>query len=78
MNSPESDMNDELRPEYTAADLKNRVRGKYAGRFASEKRMVALEPDVAAAFPDAATVNAALRSLMESKQENEVAVLAAS
>ena len=68
--NPESDLNDELRPEYTEADLKNRVRGKYADRFAPLPPTVTLEPDVAAAFPDAAAVNAALRSLMRQTKED--------
>ena len=68
--NPESDLNDELRPEYTEADLKNRVRGKYAGRLPNLVYTVALEPDVAAAFPDDAAVNAALRSLMAKTEEN--------
>ncbi len=63
-------LNDELRPEYTEADLKNRVRGKYAARLAQTVSLVTLEPDVAAAFPDAAAVNAALRSLMTKTEEN--------
>ena len=70
--NPESDMTDELRPEYTAADLKNRVRGKYADRFSPATHLVALEPDVAAVFPDAATVNAALRFLIKTTKENQL------
>jgi len=68
--NPESDLNDELRPEYTEAEMKNMVRGKYAGRRPHLVCTVALEPDVAAAFPDDAAVNAALRSLMRQAEEN--------
>ncbi len=50
--------NDDLRPEY---DFTAGVRGKYAARFAAGSNVVVLEPDVAAAFPDAAAVNHALR-----------------
>lgn len=49
--------NDDLRPEY---DFTAGVRGKDAARFAAGSNVV-LEPDVAAAFPDAAAVNHALR-----------------
>jgi hypothetical protein len=41
------------------------VRGKYAERYAKGTTVVELEPDVAAAFPDAAAVNAALRALLD-------------
>ena len=68
---------DELRPEYTEADLKNRIRGKYANGVAQRGCTVTLEPDVAAAFPDDAAVNAALRSLMTKKEENAPVLAAA-
>ncbi|SJM89048.1 hypothetical protein [Crenothrix polyspora] len=56
------EIEDELRPEY---DLKSlQVRRTGAGRK-SFGDMVRLEPDVIAAFPDAKSVNAALRSLIE-------------
>lgn len=50
-----------MREEY---DFSNRVRGKYVKRFPSDVVMVVLEPDVAAAFPDAKSVNEALRVLI--------------
>ena len=56
---------DELRPEYDLSQLKGRVRGKYAERYREGTNLVLLEPDVAAAFPDAKTVNEALRLLMK-------------
>ncbi|HCG03270.1 MAG TPA: hypothetical protein DEV93_22375 [Chloroflexi bacterium] len=49
-------------PEY---DFRGGVRGKYAKRYAEGTNVVLLDPDVAAAFPDAAAVNAALRALAE-------------
>lgn len=51
---------DELRPAY---DFRGGVRGKYARRYAEGTNVVVLEPDVAAAFPDAASVNRALRKV---------------
>lgn len=50
-----------LRKEY---DFSKGVRGKYAGRIAQGAKLVSLEPDVAAAFPDARAVNTALRKLL--------------
>jgi len=75
--NPESDLNDELLPEYTEEQMKNMVRGKYAARLAQTVALVTLEPDVAAAFPDAAAVNAALRSLMTKTEENAPVLAAA-
>lgn len=56
---------DELRPEYDFSQLKGRVRGKYVERYRAGTNLVLLEPDVAAAFPDAKTVNEALRLLIK-------------
>ncbi len=71
-NSLETDINDELRPEYTEEDMQHMVRGKYSGRIAKTTSMVTLEPDVALAFPDTAAVNAALRFLMRVAKTNEL------
>lgn len=51
---------DEMRAEY---DFSGGVRGKYAHRYAEGTNVVVLDPDVAAAFPDAASVNRALRKV---------------
>lgn len=51
---------DDMRAEY---DLRGEVRGKYARRFAQGTNVVLLDPDVAAAFPDSAAVNRALRKV---------------
>ena len=53
---------DEMRSEY---DFTGGVRGKYAAQFRAGTNLVLLEPDVADAFPDAESVNAALRGLIE-------------
>ena len=55
---------DELRPEYDLAALKGRVQGKYYARATAGTTMVLLEPDVAEAFSDGASVNQALRSYL--------------
>jgi hypothetical protein len=59
---------DELRPEYDLSQLEGRVRGKYAERYRAGANLVQLEPDVAAAFPDAKTVNETLRLLIKLAQ----------
>ncbi len=51
---------EEMLPEY---DFSAGVRGKYASRFTKETVMVVLDPDVAEVFPDAKSVNKALRTL---------------
>ncbi|HLL76105.1 MAG TPA: hypothetical protein VK421_12675 [Pyrinomonadaceae bacterium] len=58
---------DELRPEYDLRGL--RVRGMGPGRKKFGD-VIRLEPDVAAAFPDAAAVNEALRFLIRIAKEN--------
>ena len=56
---------DNLRPEYDFSKMKGGVRGKYVERYREGSNLVLLDPDIAAAFPDAKAVNAALRSLIE-------------
>lgn len=56
---------DELRPEYNF-DYTRAVRGKYYKRLLEEgSNVVILDSDVAKAFHDSASVNEALRSLLE-------------
>lgn len=56
---------DNMRAEYTF-DYTKAVRGKYYRRLIKEGANVAvLDPDVANAFRDSESVNAALRSLLE-------------
>lgn len=62
------DEQDDLRPEYDFSQMKGRVRGKYAARYREGTNLVLLDPDVAAAFPDAKAVNDALRLLLQQKQ----------
>jgi hypothetical protein len=56
---------DELRDEYDLTKLKSKVRGKYVDRYQSSTNLVLLEDDVRDAFPDAESVNDALRMLMK-------------
>ncbi len=66
-------MQDELRPEYHLSDLQVRKMGperNHFGRF-----VVRLEPEVAAVFPNAASVNEALRFLIRETKANREALL---
>ena len=59
---------DDLRPEYNF-DYSKAVRGKYYKRLLKEgSNVVVLERDVAKAFPDSASVNEALRSILKSRR----------
>ncbi|HSU16933.1 hypothetical protein [Longimicrobium sp.] len=59
-SEPEEIPDDEILPEYS---LKGAVRGKYARYFTADTKVVVLDPDVADVFPDATSVNSALRAL---------------
>ena len=56
---------DEVRSEYQRSDFRTLVRGKYVARLQASSNVVILDPEVAELFPNAAAVNAALRSLAE-------------
>ena len=49
-----------MRPEY---DFSKAKPNPYAARFTTGATVVVLDPDVAESFPDAQSVNAALRAL---------------
>jgi len=68
MKKVESEEEDDLRPEYDFSQMKGGVRGKYVERYREGTNLVLLDPDVAAAFPDAKAVNDALRLLLQEKQ----------
>ena len=59
--SKESELEDEMRPEYDFSKMKIVGRGIYAKRYRSGTNLVLLEPDVRKAFPDDESVNEALR-----------------
>jgi hypothetical protein len=67
MRKVENEMEDELRPEYDLSTLRVRKLGLGRKRFGD---VVRLEPDVAEAFPDANSVNEALRFLIRVTKEN--------
>lgn len=58
----------QMRAEYDL-DYSKAVRGKYHKRLLKEgSNVVVLDRDVAKAFPDSASVNKALRSVLKSKR----------
>jgi hypothetical protein len=57
----ESELEDDMRPEYDFSKMKIVGRGIYAKRYRSGTNLVLLEPDVRKAFPDDESVNEALR-----------------
>ena len=68
MKRVESELEGELRPEYDLGSLRARNLGPGRKRLGE---VVHLEPDVAEAFPDAESVNEALRFLIGMTKENK-------
>lgn len=66
MKKIEPEMDDELRPEYDLRSLQVRKLGPGRKSFGDTIR---LEPDVAEVFPDADSVNEALRFLIRVTKE---------
>ena len=65
---PKASTVNELRPEYEF-DYSKAERGKYYQRLLKEgANIVVLEPDIAKVFRDSATVNAALRVMLQAGQ----------
>jgi len=56
-------MNDEdtLRPEYPAELIRSGIRGKYVKRYREGTNIVVISPELHKLFPDAESVNKALR-----------------
>jgi hypothetical protein len=70
MKKDESPKDDDLRPEYDAAELRDAIRGKHLNRYRSGTNLAILAPDVRAAFPTNEAVNQAMRSLMQREIAN--------
>jgi hypothetical protein len=68
MKKVETDMNDELCPEYDLRSLRVRKLGRGRKSFGG---VIRLEPDVAEVFPDAEAVNEALRFLIRITKESQ-------
>lgn len=65
-NQMVEDDSDEMRAEY---DFSGGVRGKYYQQVSKGTNVVLLEEDVSQAFPDSASVNQALRLLLQLAQK---------
>lgn len=68
MKKVETDASDELRPEYDLRSLRVRKLGRGRKTFGD---VIRLEPDVAQVFPDAESVNEALRFLIRIAKDNK-------
>jgi hypothetical protein len=56
---------DDLRAEYDLTKLRGGIRGKYYQRARGGSNLVLVEPELAKVFPDADSVNRALRVLRD-------------
>ena len=61
---------DELRPEYDLSKLKGGVRGKYHKQAKAGTNLVLIEPELNELFPDADSVNRALRLLADTAKRS--------
>jgi len=57
--------NSDLRPEYDLSKLKGGIRGKYYRQARVGTNLVLIEPELTNIFPDAGSVNRALRLLAD-------------
>jgi len=57
-------IDDDLRPEYDLSQLQGGVRGKYYREATAGTNLVLIEHELADVFPDSASVNRALRMLV--------------
>jgi len=71
MKNEVDELEDELRPEYDFSNMAGGVRGKYVERYRTATNVVLLDPDVAKAFPTNASVNEALRLLLQIAQRQQ-------
>jgi hypothetical protein len=71
MKKEVDELEDELRPEYDFSKMVGGVRGKYVERYRAGTNLVLLDPDIARAFPTDASVNEALRLLLQIAQRQQ-------
>lgn len=67
--TPNKTDHDDLREEY---DFSTGTRGKYASRYREGTNVVVLDSDVASSFPDAESVNNALRLLIQLAEQSVI------
>ncbi|HLY60168.1 MAG TPA: hypothetical protein VKV95_05335 [Terriglobia bacterium] len=63
-----NELNDDLRPEYDLTQLKGMVRGKYYRQATAGTNLVLIDRELAEVFPDTASVNRALRLLVNTAE----------
>ena len=61
-NDPNNNSAPDILEEY---DFSKRTRGRYSERHAAGNNVIVLDPDVAEVFPESASVNRALRALVD-------------
>ncbi len=71
MKKEVDELEDELLPEYDFSKMAGGVRGKYVERYRAGTNLILLDPDVAQAFPTDASVNEALRLLLQISQRQQ-------
>jgi len=71
MKKEVDELEDELRPEYDFSKMVGGVRGKYVESYRVGTNLVLLDPDIAKAFPTDASVNEALRLLLQIAQRQQ-------
>lgn len=74
MKPNKTNRKDTMQDEY---DMRSGVRGKYTNRFPKDVVMVALDPDVSTAFPDAASVNELSASCLRRKESRPSGLIVA-
>jgi ASC-1-like (ASCH) protein len=67
-----SELDDELLEEYDFSKMEGGVRGKYVKQYHEGAKLVMLEADVAKIFPDAKSVNEALRTLSKIVLQHQI------
>jgi hypothetical protein len=61
-------INNDLRPEYDLSQLKGGVRGKYYMQAMAGTNLMLIDPELAEVFPNAESVNRALRFLIDAAE----------
>ena len=61
-------INNDLRPEYDLSKLTGGARGKYYRQAMAGTNLVLIDPELAEVFPDAESVNRALRFLVDTAE----------
>lgn len=70
MKKGEGSTADEMRAEYRRSDFKKLEHGKFYEKVVVSSNVVVLEPRVAKAFPNSASVNQMLSRLLELAQQS--------